>query len=138
LEHQITTILTQSEFQAMLNDSFHSLDLNRQIEHAELSIEDLNNKIEETRQELANENVKLTNMETSEDYSKTVHRFQMEREQLQKWAYEWSVLKTAKDTLVETKRIYRDKYLYKVIDKTSSYFSVLTGGNYRRIFAPSK
>src|SRR5699024_210683 len=81
LEHQITTILTPSEFQAMLDGSFHSLDLNKQAEQTELNMKELNDKMEEIRQELANENVKLANMETSEDYSEIAHRFQMEREQ---------------------------------------------------------
>lgn len=138
LEHQILTILTQSEFQVMIDDSSSVFDLQQRMSEREQQMDGLTEKIEEIREKYARENINLENMETSEDFSETSHRFQMEREQLQKWSYEWSVLKTAKEMLVDTKRIYRDTYLHKIIEQTSIYFSTLTDGRYKRIFSPTE
>lgn len=137
LEHHITSIITHAEFKEMVSVPVHSFDLQGRMKQSELKMNELTDEIEDVRQKMARENVELTNMETSGSHSEIKHRFQMEKEKLQNRAYEWSVLKTAREMLNDTKRIYRDKYLQKVIDKTSVYFSTLTGGRYTRIYAPS-
>ena len=100
------------------------------------SIDETEQQIEAARQELAEVNAALLNMEDSESYSETIHQYAMEKEQLNKLAKEWAVLKTAKEMLAETMRIYRDKYLNKVIEATSAYFRHLTGNGYQTVYAP--
>lgn len=99
-------------------------------------MEGMEQAIEAIRQQLAEVNAELSTMESSETYSETLHEYAMEQEQLSKLAKEWAVLKTAKEMLIETMRIYRDKYLNKVMEATSAYFSHLTDDSYRKVFAP--
>jgi uncharacterized protein YhaN len=99
-------------------------------------IQEIEGDIEVKRQQLADLNADLTNMESSEIYSQTMHQYTMEKEQLAKMAREWAVLKTAKEMLVETKRKYRDKYLTNVIARTSLYFKKITRNAYESIIPP--
>ena len=67
-----------------------------------------------------------------------MHQYMMEKEQLAKLAKEWAVFKTAKEILSETKRVYRDKYLTDVMDRTSIYFKKITMNAYGKIIPPQK
>ena len=109
----------------------------------EVDNEQINEKIQEIeesihakQQQWANLNADITKLESSEIYSQTMHRYQMEKEELATLAKEWAVLKTAKEILVETKRKYRDKYLTDVIERTSSYFQKITMNAYQAIIPP--
>ena len=99
-------------------------------------IDEIESQIESIRQKLAQVKAELLNMEGSETYSESIHLYGMEKEQLNKLAKEWAVLKTAKEMLAETMRIYRDKYLNKVINATASYFRHLTDSSYQTVYAP--
>src|SRR5699024_9552202 len=100
--------------------------LELEYELIKTDIEEVDDLIDQKRQDLADLNAMITSMETSETYSNIMHQFNVETEQLQKIARKWAVLKTAKEVLTETKRKYRDKYLTKVIEETSGYFSQIT------------
>lgn len=100
------------------------------------TIDEKEQQIEEIRQELAAVNAALSAMESSEAYSETMHQYAMEQEHVNKLAKEWAVLKTAKEMLVETMRIYRDKYLNKVMEATTAYFRHITGNGYQTVYAP--
>ncbi|WP_164669581.1 ATP-binding protein [Virgibacillus doumboii] len=108
------------------------------VHHKQISeqLKLLEKEIDDNRKAFADINAELSNMESSESYSEMLHRYSMEQEQLRKLAEEWSVYKTAKEMLIETKRNYRDKYLGEVIEKTTHYFRTLTDNNYMRIYPP--
>ncbi|RDW18181.1 hypothetical protein CWR48_11370 [Oceanobacillus arenosus] len=117
------------------NQDVHTLEVervrtNERIKHIE-------QEIDTARKELAAIQASIAIMESSESYSDSIYHFEMEKEQLNKLAKEWSILKIAKEMLVETKQAYRNKYLPKVIEKTSLYFQELTGNTYRRVYAPN-
>src|SRR5699024_12280155 len=105
LEPHITSLITHAEFKEMVSVPVHSFDLQGRMKQSELKMNELTDEIEDVRQKMARENVELTNMETSGSHSEIKHRFQMEKEKLQKRAYEWSVLKTAREMLNDTKSI---------------------------------
>ncbi len=99
-------------------------------------IDEIEARMEAARQELAQVNAKRMNMEDSETYSESIHQYAMEKDQLNKLAKEWAILKTAKEMLAETMRIYRDKHLNKVMEATTAYFRHLTGNRYQTVYAP--
>ncbi|GAB3060604.1 ATP-binding protein [Virgibacillus ainsalahensis] len=101
------------------------------------TIKQLEQSMETVQQQLAEVNADLSRMESSETYSRTMHRFEMEQEELNKLSHKWAVLKTAKEMLAETKRNYRDKYLNKVMETTSRYFEKITGSYYKQVYPPA-
>ncbi|WP_068675711.1 AAA family ATPase [Oceanobacillus sp. Castelsardo] len=102
----------------------------------ENNIEELHWKISESQKELVTVQTQLETMESSEEYSNNLHQLEMEQEQLNKLAREWAIIKTAKELLIETKRIYKEKHLHQVMEATSNFFNRLTGNKYERVFAP--
>ncbi|RKQ31270.1 ATP-binding protein [Oceanobacillus halophilus] len=103
---------------------------------SEETIENTEKTIEREREQLASTQAELQMMESSESYSNCLHQFEMEQEQLNKFAREWTIIKTAKELLTETKRAYRENYLSQIIEKTSFYFKQLTGNKYLQVYAP--
>jgi uncharacterized protein YhaN len=65
-----------------------------------------------------------------------MHAFEMEKEKLQQLAREWSVLKIEKEVLAETKQVYQEKYLKKVIAHTEQLLSTMTDGRYTAVYPP--
>ncbi len=137
LTEQIARILpSKEEYKALLQEDIQENELEVFQEQITAQIDKLENEIDQMRQERADIDADLSNMESSETHSEVLHRYNMEQEQLGKLAEEWSVYKTAKEMLIETKRDYRDKYLGVVIEKTTAYFKVLTANKYKHIYAP--
>lgn len=138
LKAQIERILQNKEdFKTLLEqEGIQESELVVYQEQVTAQIDRLEKEIDKMRQERADIDADLSNMESSETHSEVLHRFNMEQEQLEKLAEEWSVYKTAKEMLVETKRNYRDKYMGVVIEKTTAYFRALTANKYKHIYAP--
>src|SRR5699024_9001176 len=119
IENKIENIRQQiADFHADLLRMETSEDYSRTMYQFDLE----KNKIENIRQQIADFHADLLRMETSEDYSRAMYQFDLEKNKLNDMAREWAVLKTAKETLNETKRCYRNKYLNRVIDRTTVYF----------------
>lgn len=139
LSHQLSMMFSQNAYKAFLEkEAFDEHLLQGSYEQTTAKMNELDKEIEVKRQQLADVKADVSNMETSQTYSNTLHRFTMEQEQLKKLANEWAVLKTAKEMLAETKRNYREKYLSKVLDRTSAYFKAITGDNYTKVYAPAE
>lgn len=137
LNDQLVRILPENlRKEALEEEMIHDSELEAHHKQTAEQIKFLENDIDKKRLERADIHAELSTMESSESYSETLHRFSMEQEQLQKLAEEWSVYKTAKEMLSETKRNYRDKYLAEVIEKTTYYFQTLTDNKYMRIYPP--
>ncbi|WP_188455214.1 ATP-binding protein [Virgibacillus oceani] len=134
---QILTIFKKEEWNELAGRNIDARQLELKHKEHVASIKELEKELDEKRQMLADANADLAKMESTEIYSETVHRYNMEQESLHHLAREWAILKTAKELLIETKRKFRDKYLSKVIDKTSHYFALLTNYAYKRTFAPA-
>lgn len=134
--HQLQAVFSSLEWQELSKNKPNQDAL--EIEHQKImqQCEDIEQELHLKRQGLADLNADVMNMETSEVYSQTLHRFTMEKVALEKLAKKWAVLKVAKEMLVETKRNYRDKYLTSVIGKTSIYFKELTADNYIQVIPP--
>lgn len=135
-EH-LSQILQKEEYEMMLSgENIKGEKLDSEYERTATDISRLEQEIERKRQQRADIEADLSQMESSESYSDTLHRFTIEQEQLNKLAEEWAVYKTAKEILAETKRNYRNKYLSDVIERATRYFHVLTGEAYTDIYPP--
>lgn len=135
---QLIKILPQGSFQQYTNNTTTEEELKIMQQQIAISVDRLEEQVEMERETIAAIRAELAAMESSESYSNSLHRYEMEAEQLKSMAKEWSVLKTAKEMLSETKRDYRDKYLTKVIEVTTKYFNELTGNRYVFVYAPTE
>jgi len=136
LKQQFAQIFPDSSWGEFSNNTTDQQTLKEQKERAQAEITKLKEQMDTAREQLANVNVKLSQLEESERYSDAMHQFEMAAEDVNQLAKEWAVIKTAKEMLRETKRGYRDKYLSKVIDETSDVFQELTGGRYQKVYPP--
>ncbi|MEN1970474.1 AAA family ATPase [Lentibacillus sp. N15] len=133
---QLSFFFSKEEWEKLRDASLNEQVLEEEREQHVTAIEAVEATLDAKRQELADLNAELARMEDSGLYSQLLHRFHMEQEQLEELAQQWSVLKTAKALLMETKQDYRDKYLAKVMAKTAVYFAALTNNRYSQVFAP--
>ncbi|MEC5423704.1 AAA family ATPase [Virgibacillus sp. C22-A2] len=134
---QLTAALPEDTWKQLAKERPDEGTLLVNYQQTQTLISNLEETLDTKRQQLADIKADLAYMESSESYSKTLHQYELEKEQLTKLAKEWAVLKTAKEMLLETKRTYREKYLMKVISRTSHYFTILTGNAYQAVYAPS-
>src|SRR5699024_1827234 len=135
--YQLQTMLSEEAYRSLMEkESADGYLLQEKYEQKTTKLKQLDEEIAEKQQQLADVHADIANMEASGTYSEHLHRFTMERERLKQLAEEWAVLKTAKEMLAETKRDYREKYLNKVIQRTTVYFTALTHGRYIYVFAP--
>lgn len=90
-----------------------------------------------SQKQLASVELEIESMEMSDDYSKSAFIFQVEQDNLNDNAKEWAILKIAEATLKQAKNAYQEKHLSEVMSYTSAYFSQLTNGKYKQVFAPT-
>lgn len=135
---QLNRILPEADRERLLHDVPEESSLIDRKHRTNTAVEKLEASLEQKRNELARIDAELAQLEASESYSSLMHQVEMEKEELNHLAKKWAVLKTAKEMLLETKRNYRDKYLHKVMNKTTDYFAKLTGGGYTKVFAPDR
>ncbi|WP_010093732.1 ATP-binding protein [Ornithinibacillus scapharcae] len=134
---QISSYFTSEKWNNIIENPPSRSKVELELKECVQLIKHLEEELGQKRQQLANLTVELQNLEKSESYSKTIHVFQMEKERLHKLARKWAVLKTAKELLSETKHQYRDKYLTRVLEKTTQYFRNLTDHQYVQVFSPT-
>lgn len=135
--HQLAMVFPQTVKEELINDKLDEQTL--EISHQQLKkkIAEIEKGLKQKNEQLTKLIVDINNLESSESHSETRHQFNMEQEHLRELVHEWSVLKTAKEMLARTKQTYRNKYLKQVIETTSTYFSMLTNGAYKQVFAPT-
>ncbi|WP_368654509.1 AAA family ATPase [Ornithinibacillus sp. 4-3] len=138
LTQQLSLYFQKADWQAYAKESFTEFMLESQRNQI-IEKRDIKEKIlADKQQELANLQAKIKQIEASETYSNSIHQFQMEKEKLYELTRKWAVLKIANEVLQETKREYRDKYLTDIIERTTVFFSRLTGEKYVKIIAPKE
>lgn len=138
LREQLQLTFSDDTWQKNVENKLTETDLDLLKQRKKLEMKALEDQIEKIRQKQSDLNASLLNLESSESFSTTMHQFYMEKEQLNKLTIEWAILKTAKEMLDHTKKSYRNKYLAKVISRTSDYFNHITEGAYQKIYAPDE
>lgn len=134
---QFVTIFSKTEWELFLleNKTEQGLLICQQEQKETILV--IEQKLNEKRQAVATYQAQLEKIESSESYSKLIHRLQMEKEQLSVLSKRWSILKTAQAMLRETKQLYKEKYLQDVLEQATNYFSYITDHKYQRIIAPT-
>ncbi|WP_158595102.1 ATP-binding protein [Oceanobacillus piezotolerans] len=135
---QLENMLAVADLEYYVDNKLGELDLKEKKQHSMYKLDQLERELNNKREQLARVQAEIEAMESSSQYSDTLHQFEMETEKLHQLSKDWAVLKVAKEVLADTKRDYREKYLSMVIERTAFYFQHLTGGNYTKIFAPSE
>lgn len=136
-EH-LSRILPETERDMLLQNIPEEHHLTEQYLNTKQTVEQIEADLDEKREELAQVQAKLEQLEASDSYSSLMHEMEMKKEELNHLAKKWAVIKTAREMLLETKRNYRDKYLHQIMEKTTEYFAQLTYGSYTKVFAPNK
>lgn len=136
--NRFSRLFTSEQWQQLVEQTPKENELELEQRHYEKEIKRMENELDDYRQRKANLKADVAKLESSETYSQLMHQFQMEKDTFNQTAKEWAILKTAKEMLVETKRLYRDKYLQRVIEMTTKYFNILTDGAYVQVHPPSE
>ncbi|SHG67072.1 ATP-binding protein [Ornithinibacillus halophilus] len=136
IRNQYSTYFSEDEWNQLINRLPKESTLKLSLNETKSDSDQLELELEEKRQQLANLKIELENLESAENYSKSLHEFEMEQEYLNQLAKKWAIHQTAKQALIETRNEYRDKYLSKVMELTSKYFQYLTDGAYKRVHPP--
>ncbi|MCA0969679.1 AAA family ATPase [Halobacillus litoralis] len=102
-------------------------------EEAQQSREKVEQELLSNQQQLADIHHSLSKLETSDDYSRSLHHLQSKRNELEEEAREWAVYQVALQLLHQTKAEYKESYLPQVMEKASHYFARLTEGHYNQI-----
>lgn len=111
------------------NLSFEIRETNEDLQSVEEEIVGLNKT-------LARLELEISQLESSDEYSKATYELQMEKDKLEKDSEAWAILKVMQTVLLEAKKSYQEKYLAEVITYTTQYFSQMTNGAYVTIYPP--
>lgn len=107
-------------------------------EQQNATLKELEEEVEDIRNNLAEEQAIINSLEGSNELSKKTHQVELEKEKLNALFRQWAIRKVAKSYLTEAKKNYRDQYLTSVIQEANIYFSTLTDQRYVKIYPPIK
>ncbi|BAC13101.1 hypothetical conserved protein [Oceanobacillus iheyensis HTE831] len=107
-------------------------------EQQNTTLKELEEEVEDIRNNLAEEQAIINSLEGSNELSKKTHQVELEKEKLNALFRQWAIRKVAKSYLTEAKKNYRDQYLTSVIQEANIYFSTLTDQRYVKIYPPIK
>lgn len=138
LLQQLYMSVSEAELERLLQESFDEADITIEIEQLAEQMEEFENEKENKTKQLAQLQLEITQLEMSEDVSKTAYLYEMEKDKLNRLAKKWAILKCAQAALSDAKKSYQQKYLHEVIELTTKYFSKLTKGTYQKVFAPTE
>lgn len=135
-QRQLDAVFPEGSWSAIIKEKLDELELIQHQEKLDGNVSKIEQKIENTRSELAEIHAELKRLESSEAHSQKIHQFEMEKEKLNQLAKEWAILKVEKEVLAESKQNYREKYLSKVMEETAEFLNTVTAGNYVTVYSP--
>src|SRR5690606_32108731 len=121
----------------MVDEPLNEYELERELKELEDEMKELEMQQSAIEQQLAKLDVEIDHLESSDEYSRTMHLFEKEKASLNKRAYEWARLKLAQSLLKKAKHRYQETYFQDVLSYTKRYFSHLTGGRYINVYGPT-
>lgn len=136
IKDQLSSYFSSEEWEKLRDATLDEPELMAEREEHKSSVDSYESELDANRQKTAELRAEISKLETSDQYSELLHRFHMEKEQLEELAGKWSALKTAKELLLETKRNYQEKYIVKVMNKAIDYFQTLTNHKYCDVLVP--
>ncbi|MFD1065750.1 AAA family ATPase [Oceanobacillus locisalsi] len=135
LEERIQMMLPEKWQQKWMEESVETDQSYKNKKELELALAEEEEALEEIKSQLAEQKLRIEQLESAEDISLHMHELAMEKEELQDMVQEWAVQKTALRMLLAAKNQYKDKYLTLVIEAAQIYFKEITGNQYDTIYA---
>lgn len=137
LKKQLAALFSEERLAQMVDEPLNEYELERELKELEDEMKELEMQQSAIEQQLAKLDVEIDHLESSDEYSRTMHLFEKEKASLNKRAYEWARLKLAQSLLQKAKHRYQETYFQDVLSYTKRYFSHLTGGRYINVYGPT-
>ncbi|HLQ73264.1 MAG TPA: AAA family ATPase [Bacillota bacterium] len=125
-----------AEWQDLLVESLDSLRREETYEKATKESEQLEQELEELREQIASSQAEINHIERANNFTHDNYTLEISREQLRREALKWSAYKVAYDTLKKAMYTYQENYLTGVISLTEKYFRKVTENKYVKIIPP--
>lgn len=135
-KQQLNLTFSKEDKKKIIEQPFNENEIELNIKTLNEQMKKTNEQIGKKRELLAEIEAELKQMEMSDQLSEVTHQIEIEREKLSDLVFEWTVLQTTMEALNKSKRAYQDKYLTEVMNKTSTYFSLITNDAYEKVFPP--
>ncbi|WP_066191920.1 AAA family ATPase [Gracilibacillus timonensis] len=134
LSDSLRMVFTEEELQQVQAGEFAEKHI-LQTEQTALrqTMADIEEQLQAQQAALSDEKANLTMLEASEDTSLLKHRMAEEQDELDQTVQQWAIYQVALHKLTQAKASYTEKYLPKVLEAGSRYFSRFTLQRYRRI-----
>ncbi|WP_077603322.1 ATP-binding protein [Oceanobacillus sojae] len=131
-------ILIPEEWQQELTDApLEAENYYKNKKELELALTDSEEELEQLKSRIAEQRLRIEQLESEEDISLQMHQLAMEKEELEDLVRNWAVQKTALRMLEAAKNQFKDKYLALVIETAQIYFKEITANQYDTIYAPA-
>jgi uncharacterized protein YhaN len=106
------------------------------FELAVQELKDAEQRLVNARHETGRVDERIAMMERSEERARALIKQEKVLARLDVAAEQWAVLTLCRALLDETRRIYETERQPEVLRQASSFFAVMTGGRYDRVFTP--
>lgn len=138
IEQRIIQIFPKKISEQLLEEAIDLRIVPYETEKRRDTIRIMKQEINEMKEQLTTLKVEISNMESSDDYSKASFQYDVEQERFNDLSEQWAVLKLVETVIVQAKDAYKEKYMEAIIEKTSSFFKRLTNGAYVSVYPPSE
>lgn len=135
LTQQLKGMLSEEE-QSKLNiwdESIKESKVKVKIDELIVKREELETTLHHLQQQLADCKSQIAMLESSEDFSRSLHQLETERNTLNEQAKEWAAYQIAFNLLNQTKNKYKERYLPEVLSTAARHFFRLTSHCYTDI-----
>ncbi|WP_096188207.1 ATP-binding protein [Evansella halocellulosilytica] len=136
--YQMKAISTEKEnFEYLLETLLkENIDYEHEKEYLEQNI----NTVEKKLNEAIEEKIKLQHeknlLEQDKTYEEQLQLFSQLKEELQGYAKKWAIFAASQMLIEDVKKTYEEKRQPSVIKLAETFFQKMTGGDYKRLFAP--
>lgn len=138
LQTQLHTIFPNEKVDKLYNLTLDEVQLEEEINRLKHLLVEKEEEAVELHEQIATVQSEIDALESSDQFSQIVHRYNVAKDELERQAEKWATLKVAATLLQEAKVSFQRKYLMKVMDFTSKYFQFLTEENYTKVFPPTE
>ena len=138
LRNQLKLIFPTEALEDLYRQTLDTNTLQAEVEALQETVDAHEQELYHLHEKLASVQADISRMESTDRYSEIVHRYHLSKGELESFVAEWARMKLASQLVKEAKLSFQKKFLTKVMERTSDYFSFLTEGRYIRVFPPTE
>ncbi|MDV2583421.1 ATP-binding protein [Alkalibacillus haloalkaliphilus] len=120
----------QDQADSIIKQSYNWIEIEEQLSQDGHNNDEIQNKIESLRQQLADCTANIRQLEEDGKLSDLIHEKSMVEGEVIELAKQWAVFQTAKGLLQDTKARYQYEYLPKILNFTTKIFNEVTRAAY--------